>query len=61
MGIHAVADGAHDSGNTVAGHVRRMDREVLTTPTPADLRVDEQRVRDGDVDDGLSRSCDRIA
>jgi hypothetical protein len=60
VGIHAVADGAHDSGNSVARHVRRLHREVFTTPTSADLRVDEQGVRGHDVDDDLSRSCYRL-
>ena len=60
VGILAVADGAHDSGDAVARHVRRFHREVLTTPASADLRVDEQRVRGRDVDDDLSRSRDRV-
>ena len=59
-GIHIVAGEAHDSGDAVARHVRRLHREVLTPPTPTDLRVDEQGVGDRDVDDDLPRSRDRL-
>jgi hypothetical protein len=60
VGIHAVADGAHDSGHAAARHVRRLHREMLAPPTAADLRVDEQGVRHRGVDDDLSRSRDRV-
>jgi hypothetical protein len=58
--IHSLSDRDHLSRDTVAWHVRRIHREVLATPSLADLGLEEQDVHDRDADHDLSRPSDRI-
>ena len=58
--LDTVADRHDLPGHPVARHVRRLHREVLATPATADLRFDEQHVRDRDADHRLSGPGDRV-
>ena len=58
--IDAVADGDHRARNAGTGHERRPDVEVLAPPAAPQLRVEEQDLRQGDLDDRLPRPRDGL-
>jgi hypothetical protein len=58
--VHTLADGDHLSGDAGTRDIWRLYRKVPAMLATADLRIDEQDIRDGDADHGLSRPGDRV-
>ena len=58
--IDTIADGDHRAGYAGAGHIGWLQGEVLATPATAQLRVEEQDLGDGDLDDDPPRSGARF-